>query len=149
MKRDTAREIAVQAVFGAPFSGFSGDVFLDDFFSEEHYASLKNENVVFTEFPDSKSMAYIRRTVNGVLEHLEKIDDVIGLSSRGWSVSRLSGTARAVLRVAVYEILFTDDIPSGAAINSAVEISKKYDEPDVVSFVNGVLGSVSKGVVSE
>lgn len=146
MKRDTAREIAIHIVFGTPFSGGSANDFLEEFFSGEHFASLPEELELFAVQPDENSMEYIRRTANGVFEHLEEIDSLLGSASRGWSVGRLSGTARSVMRVAVYEMLYSDDVPVGAAINSAVEIDKKYDEPDVVSFVNGVLGSVAKGI---
>ena len=60
--------------------------------------------------------------------------------ARGWKVGRISKTALAVLRTALCEILYMDDIPNAAAINEAVELAKGYDEPDTVSFVNGVLG---------
>ena len=144
MKRDNAREIAIQIVFGTPFSGCSADEFLEEFFSGEHFASMPEELDLYAVQPDEKSMEYIRRTVSGVFDHLEEIDSLISGSSRGWSISRISGTARAVMRVAVYEMLYAEDVPVGAAINSAVEIDKKYDDADVVSFVNGVLGSVAK-----
>ncbi|MDO5444509.1 MAG: transcription antitermination factor NusB [Eubacteriales bacterium] len=146
MKRDIAREIAVQIVFGTPFSGGSAGDFLEEFFSGEHFASMPDELDIFSALPDDMSMEYIRRTVNGVFDHLEEIDSLIGGASKGWSVRRISGTARSVLRVAVYEMLYADDVPVGAAINSAVEIDKKYDDADVVSFVNGVLGSIAKGI---
>lgn len=144
MKRDTAREIAVQIVFGAPACGESPEEFIEGFFSEEHYSTLAEENGIFSELPDEKSMNYILETAHGVFDRLEEIDGIIGEALKGWRVSRLSGTSRAVLRVAVYEICFAEGIPVGAAINSAVEIDKKYDEAEVVSFVNGVLGSVAR-----
>ena len=142
MTRDNARELAVQIVYGAPLAGVGCGEFVERFFAEEHYPTMDSEDEIY-KTPDSQSMDYIRSTVNGVFDNLEAIDGMIGRFSRGWSVSRISGTARAVLRVAVYEILYTD-VPVAAAINSAVEIDKGYDEPDTVAFVNGVLGSVSR-----
>ena len=64
-------------------------------------------------------------------------------------MDRLSRTALAVLRCAICEILYIDDVPAGAAINEAVELDKKYDEPDTVAFVNGVLGSFVRGLEQE
>lgn len=148
MKRDTARELAVQAVFSAPFSGENIEEYLDRFFEGEHFATLTEEGCgeIYDETPKGKTLRYIYSTVSGVFEHLEEIDSLIEKNSKGWSVKRISGTARAVMRVAVYELLFAEDVPAGAAINSAVEIDKGYDDADVVAFVNGVLGSVASGL---
>ena len=142
MKRDNARELAVQIVYGAPLAGIVQEEFMERFFGEEHYQTLNAEDEIYGK-PDGKDMDYIRSTVNGVFEHLEAIDGMISRFSKGWSVSRISGTARAVLRVAVYELLYTD-VPEASAINSAVEIDKGYDEADTVAFVNGVLGSITR-----
>ena len=144
MKRDTAREIAAQIVFGAPASGGSSEKFLEEFFSEEHFASLQEEGELYAELPDKKAMDYIRGTVSGVFAHLEELDSLIEKYARGWSVSRISSTARAILRVAVYEMRYAEDVPVSSAINSAVEIGKKYDDADTVAFVNGVLGSIAR-----
>ena len=67
--------------------------------------------------------------------------------AKGWKLERISRTALAVLRCAICEILYMDDIPNAAAINEAVELDKGYDEPDVVSFVNGVLGGFMRGEI--
>jgi len=145
MNRTIAREMAVQIVYGTPFSGTDSAEFLERYFSEEHFSTLLEEHELYAELPEKGMMRYIQNTVCGVFEHLEEIDSRIQEYSRGWSVSRISGTARAVLRVAVYELLYSD-VPVGAAINSAVEIDKGYDDPDIVSFVNGVLGSVARNL---
>ena len=118
---------------------------IDDFFSEEHYGSLQEENGLYSEEPDENATAYIRETALGVSEHLTEVDELIQKYSASWHITRISGTALAVLRVAVYEILFRADVPVGAAINSAVEIDKHYDEPETVAFVNGVLGGFVRG----
>ena len=118
---------------------------IDDFFSTEHYGSLQEENGLYSEEPDENAAAYIRETALGVSEHLTEVDELIQKYSASWHITRISGTALAVLRVAVYEILFRADVPVGAAINSAVEIDKHYDEPETVAFVNGVLGGFVRG----
>ena len=118
---------------------------IDDFFSTEHYGSLQEENRLYSEEPDENAAAYIRETALGVSGHLTEIDELIQKYSASWHITRISGTALAVLRVAVYEILYRNDVPVGAAINSAVEIDKHYDEPETVAFVNGVLGGFVRG----
>ena len=78
-------------------------------------------------------------------EHRDEIDDHIARYAKGWRPERISRTALAVLRCAICEILYMEDVPAAAAINEAVELDKGYDDPDVVSFVNGVLGGFMRG----
>ena len=143
MTRDTAREMAVQLIFGLDHCDADREAFLDTFFSEEHFSSLKTENEeLYIEYPSGKMLAYIQRIVFGVFDNLEEIDGLIQrYSSVSWDIARISGTALAVLRVAVFEILYLEDVPVASAINSAVEIDKKYDTADTVAFVNGCLGA--------
>ena len=79
----------------------------------------------------------------------EKQDEIYGMIEKnlvGWTIKRISKVSLAVLRLAVCEILYFDDIPVSVSINEAVEITKKYSTAQDASFVNGVLGSVSKSV---
>ena len=81
----------------------------------------------------------------GVREHQEEIDGMISENLKpGWKITRISKVSLAILRLAVYEILYEDDIPDSVSINEAVELSKKYTVKDDTSFINGVLGSVVK-----
>ena len=83
----------------------------------------------------------------GVKAHLEEIDARIGSNLKsGWKISRISRVSLAILRLAVYEILFVDDIPVSVSINEAVELSKKYTVQDDTSFINGVLGSIARSL---
>ena len=146
MTRDTAREMAVQIVFGLTHGVSDTSSFLDDFFSDEHFPSMAQESDLFSEKPEGEALSYIRQVVFGVDGHRDEIDGYIQrYSSSAWDINRISGTALAVLRVAVFEILYLDDVPAPAAINSAVEIDKGYDEPETVAFVNGVLGGFVRG----
>ena len=77
-------------------------------------------------------------------ENVESIDSAIEKYSVGWKLSRISKVALAVLRLAVCELLYFDDIPAGVSINEAVELCKKYAAKDDASFVNGLLGTASK-----
>lgn len=96
------------------------------------------------ELPESaESMPYIRGVVNGVMDNEDEICGIIGDNlAKGWRIDRISKVSRAVLMLAVYEIKYADDVPDKVAINEAVELAKKFDEPDSSSFVNGVLASV-------
>ena len=78
-----------------------------------------------------------------------QIDHYINEYSNGWKLSRISKTAIAVMRCAICEVLYMDDIPNAAAINEAVELAKGYDEPETVAFVNGVLGGFMRGELGD
>ena len=145
MTRTAARELAIQLSFAAAATGRAPDELADDFFSEEHFSSLSAENELYAELPDARQMAYIRRLTALIAEKRDELDAYIERYARGWRVDRLSRTALAVLRCAICEILYLEDVPVGAAINEAVELDKKYDDADTVAFVNGVLGSFARG----
>ena len=145
MTRTNARELAIQLSFAAAATGESPLEILDRFFDEEHYASLAAEDALYQERPDEAQLGYIRRLTTLIEEHRTEIDGYISRYARGWKIERISRTALAVLRCALCEILYMDDIPDAAAINEAVELAKGYDEPDTVAFVNGVLGGFMRG----
>ncbi len=148
MTRSTAREIAIQLGFAAANAGIAPQELIDGFFSEEHYATLKAEDELYSEYPNKKQMDYITRLTLLMHEHRDEADGYIERYAKGWRPERISKTALAVLRCAICEILYMDDVPAAAAINEAVELDKGYDEPDVVSFVNGVLGGFMRGEFS-
>lgn len=82
---------------------------------------------------------YIRNKYEKIAEHLEQIDVAINEKSTGWKTTRMGKVDLSLMRLAVYEILFDEDIPTGVAINEAVELAKKYGTDDSPSFINGVL----------
>lgn len=88
---------------------------------------------------DGREDPYISEAFSGVLEHLAGIDALIASSSVGWSLSRISRVSRQILRLACYEMLYRPEIPPLVSLDEAVELSKKYDEENAYSFVNGVL----------
>ena len=79
-----------------------------------------------------------------VYENIEQIDEIIDKNLVGWSAKRISRVSRAIMRLSVCELLYSEDLPVGVIINEAVEISKKYATNEDASYVNGVLGSVAK-----
>ena len=145
MTRIAARELAIQLCFAANASKRDPEEMLDEFFSEDHYASLGEEQDLFRELPDERQMTYIRRLITLTVSHREELDGFIERYSHGWKPERISRTALTILRCALCEILYMEDIPNAAAINEAVELDKGYDDPDTVAFVNGVLGGFMRG----
>lgn len=149
MKRTTARQIAVQLSFYASASGKPVDELLQQFFDEEYYATLAEENELFSEYPEKKQREYISRLLLTADDYKIQIDKLIEKYAQGWKVERISKTAMAALRCAVCEIAYMDDIPAASAINEAVELAKGFDEPETVSFINGVLGGIMRGEFSD
>ena len=149
MTRTAARELAVQLCFRLSVDGELSEETLERFFESEHYESLAAEDEAFLQRPDEAQMAYIRAVTQGVAARQAELDAYIQKYAVGWKPERISKTALAVLRVAMYEILFVGDVPAGAAINEAVELAKGYDEPETVAFINGVLGAFVRGETAE
>lgn len=145
MKRSAARELAIQLSFAAAAAKVDPEELMDSFFDREHYESLSAEQELCEEYPNDKQLEYIRRLTRLTAENRSEIDGYIERYAKGWKIERISHTALAVMRCAVCEILYMDDIPNAAAINEAVELDKNYDDPDTVSFVNGVLGGFMRG----
>lgn len=90
---------------------------------------------------------YALECAKGVFERREEIDDMISKNLKaGWRITRISKVSLALLRLAIFEILYRDDVPVSVSINEAVELSKKYTVKDDTSFINGVLGAVAKSL---
>lgn len=85
---------------------------------------------------------YIYKRVSDIVDKLSDIDSIIENSTEGWDLNRIGKVELAILRLAVYEAKFDDDIPVGVAINESVEIAKKYGGEDSPSFINGILGKI-------
>lgn len=144
MTRTNAREIAVHFSFELGFSTATAQQLLDACFTPESFALLGAEEPLYAEFPDEKQQAYIRQLVTGVALHGAELDGYIEKYAIGWRFSRIDRVAAAIMRVAMYEILYMPDIPDAAAINEAVEIAKSYEGDEVVAFINGILGAFQR-----
>ena len=88
---------------------------------------------------DEESEAYIEDRFRKIEEKLSDIDSMIGEKSTGWKIGRIGKVELSILRLAVYEIIYDDDVPAGVAINEAVELAKRYGQDQAGAFVNGVL----------
>jgi N utilization substance protein B len=144
MKRSSAREVAVRLCFALSESSSDPSEMLEQLFDDEYYESLQAEDELYNEKPDKKQSKYITELVTGIHEHSAELDGYIEKYSVGWKFGRISRTAVAIMKLAMYEILYMPDIPNGAAINDAVELTGRYEEPQMKAFVNGVLGSFSR-----
>ncbi|MGM0844301.1 MAG: transcription antitermination factor NusB [Bacillota bacterium] len=129
MKRRTAREKALQALFQMDMSGMTADEALTNVYE------------------DSLSDEYLENLVKGATEHKEVIDGLIkGNLGEKWSFDRLAKVDRNILRVAVYELLKVDDVPNKVVINEAIEIAKSYGDDQSGKFINGLLSKVNTTV---
>ena len=116
---------------------------------KEYYKNLSAENEVYEERPSRAQLGYIDNVVSGVANRMEDLNDEIRKFSIGWDVSRISRLARAIMQLAIYEILYVEDVPTGVAVSEAVRLAKKYDGDDTGAFVNGILGSFSRSLAAE
>ena len=87
---------------------------------------------------------FIRKEYFAIMEKLPVIDALLNRHAKGWRTDRLSRVSRAILRMGAYEVVFAEKIPAPVAINEAVELAKKYDDPKARSFINGVLNAIKK-----
>lgn len=141
MTRGNARELALHLIYSWEFTGDDPDQVVKARLEEEYYSKLAEENDIYEERPSRKQVSYIDGIVSGVSSHMEELNEIIGTYSIGWDVNRISRLARAVMQLALYEILYVEDVPEGVAASEAVRLAKKYDGDDTGSFVNGILGA--------
>ena len=141
-RRILARETAFKALFQLDFGVVETD-------EKEIYENLAVENAIEESTEDSddelqeENLTYIVETVKNVMAHREEIDAVIKKYLReNWTLNRLATADRNILRLAVYE-LAEKKVPTGVAINEAVELAKKYGTDDSARFVNGILDAIA------
>jgi N utilization substance protein B len=148
MTRIAAREIAVRLCFSTAENPSDPVEVLDLTFEDEYYSTLQEEDAVYAKSPNARQLDYITRLVTGVFSHAAELDGYIDKYTIGWRFGRISRTAVAIMKAAMFEVLYMPDIPDKAAINEAIELAKKYETPETVSFINGVLGSFSRQELS-
>ena len=149
MTRANARELAVHLIYGRDFTGEEPEAVVAARLQKEYYTRLAAENDVYSERPSRAQLAYIDGVVAGVANREEDLNAQIQKFSIGWDVSRISRLTRAIMQLAIYEILYVEDVPTGVAISEAVRLAKKYDGDDTGSFVNGILGAFGRSLQTE
>ena len=148
MTRGNARELAVHLIYGRVFTGEEPEQVVSTRLDKEYYENLKEENEVYSDRPSRAQLRYIDGVVAGVANREEDLNAQISKFSIGWDISRISRLARCILQLAIYEILYVEDVPTGVAVSEAVRIAKKYDGDDTGSFVNGILGSFARSLTA-
>ena len=129
--RSKARKRAVDAIFAADLRKVSPETLLD--VTREQVADRQNQEPIFD---------YAKEIVLGVIEHYDEIDELLETYSEGWTIERMPNVDRAILRVAIWEILYSD-APSPAVVNEAVELAKEYSTEESGGFINGLLSRVA------
>lgn len=119
-------------------------LFQTDYHDRESLPQQVEDYLQTLEDAGEKDIRQITDKYHGVMEHLEELDAYITRYSRGWEISRLVKADVAILRVAVYEMLYDEKVPVGVAINEAVELAKTYGTEKSPAFVNGLLGNVAR-----
>ena len=146
MTRGNARELAIHLIYGREFTGEEPETVVATRLEKDYYKQLSAENDVYEERPSRAQMNYIDTVVAGVANREEALNTEIQKYSIGWDITRISRLARSVMQLAMFEIQYIDDVPTGVAISEAVRIAKKYDGDDTGSFVNGILGAFARGL---
>ena len=149
MTRGNARELAVHLIYSQTFTGEEPHVEITTRLDKEYYKILAEDHEVYVERPSRAQLAYIDGLVTGVVNRVEELDGYIQKFSIGWDISRISKLARTVMQLAIFEIQYLDDVPTGVAISEAVRIVKMYDGSEAGSFVNGILGSFARSLTAE
>ena len=149
MTRGNARELAVHLIYGQGFTGEAPEAVVDTRLDKEYYQKLASENEVYSDRPSRAQLTYIDSVVSGVANRADDLNAHIQKYSIGWDVTRISRLARSIMQLAIYEILYVEDVPTGVAISEAVRLAKKYDGDDTGAFVNGILGAFARGLQTE
>lgn len=130
MSRKTARDAAMCVLYAYELTG-----------------ELNHEMIQETIEPaalDAADLSYLKQVTQGAVDHKDELDALVEAHAVGWRLKRIGKVDLSILRLALYEMLYRDDVPESAAINEAVELAKRYSDVKSRQFVNGILGSVSR-----
>ena len=134
MKRKRSREIAMELLFSMEISKNSYEQTIESFI-ENYEMDLKTID-----------LEYITEVMKSVTDYKEEIDEIIKNSLINWTIERVSKVNLIIVRLAIAEMLYIDDVPEVVAINEAIELTKKYSDDKSVSFVNGALDKAFKNI---
>ncbi|MBP3046936.1 transcription antitermination factor NusB [Bacillus subtilis subsp. subtilis] len=128
MKRRTAREKALQALFQIDVSDIAVNEAIEHALDEE------------------KTDPFFEQLVHGVLEHQDQLDEMISKHLVNWKLDRIANVDRAILRLAAYEMAYAEDIPVNVSMNEAIELAKRFGDDRATKFVNGVLSNIKSDI---
>ena len=146
MTRSNVRELIVHLIYELDYTGEDPATAIEVRLTGEYYDRLAEENDIYTEHPGKKQIAYIHTCVESVMARSKELDEIIATHSVGWKLHRISRYIKAAMRLAIYESLYVEDVPVGVAINECVNLTRKYENDDVVSFVNGILRNFARTI---
>ena len=133
--RRKARELALQFLFEQDFQTEALDVESIDERQDRFFANFE---------VSAKAVPYARELISGIVGYRAELDSLIASNSRNWRVERMSLVDRNLLRIALFEIRYADDVPGRVAINEALEIAKRFSTDKSVAFINGILDSLQR-----
>ena len=134
-KRRRSRELAIKVLYQLEFSGDDPDAAFD----------LVCDNFAVPE----EIRDFSRELVVGICAHLKELDKLIGESSKNWRLERIAKVDRSILRLAVYELLYREDIPPKVSLNEAVDLGNKFGTDESGAFINGVLDNIYNTLLSQ
>lgn len=136
MSRTTAREVAMMMQFSNMLGGEDTPANVCEKAGDTGIKALGGDD-----------LAYVEQIVAGISAHQAEIDELVSKYAKDWSIDRIARVDLSILRVAIFEMLYRgNDVPTGAAINEAVELAKRYGGERSYAFINGILGSVAKEI---
>ena len=131
MNRTLAREVAMKILFARSLGG------------EDTWEEVLEQSQARDELSD-EAKTFLENEVFGVERHREELDGLIDGYAKGWNLNRLAKVDLTLLRMGLFELLYLREVRVGAAINEAVELSKRYGEDKSYSFINGILGTAAR-----
>jgi N utilization substance protein B len=135
--RRKSRELALQFFYGHDFQGRSCD---------EQAVAAELDEFIASFDTGKKTLPYAKQIVAGLCAHEKEIDGLLARHARNWRLERMTVVDRNVLRIAAYEMLYSEEIPAQVAINEALEIAKRYSTTDSVAFINGILDALQGSI---
>ena len=142
MSRTTARAAAMQMIFEKISGGQGGEETLKMVYDELREDGLPGVERIGRREPDEEDREYITAALEGVLSHREEIDALIEKTAKGWPLDRMSQVDLTIMRLAVWEIYYAEDVPGSVSIAEAMEMTERFSDPEDKSFVNGILGTI-------
>ena len=133
--RRKARELALQVLYQIDLTGLEAAPALELFC--EHFEV------------SNKSMPYTRLLVQGVIDNRQELDSLIGSHAENWRPERMSVIDRNILRLALYELRYQNDVPPKVVINEAIEVAKRFGNEESGPFINGILDAIRKTMLTE
>ena len=118
-------------------------LFRAEFFAPEEMDEQEQLYVMHLAEPDGADAEYIIEKTGHILKKLDELDERVNAVATGWRTGRMGKVDLTIIRLALYEMLYDDDVPTGVAINEAVELAKRYGSDDSASFVNGILARLA------